>query len=140
MPPDGGVYDTKGYFRRATMLSHPEHDWDQRFRDGPLDNGFNYSFITMSGIQDPPYAFFENDVLATATGLSYAHRTCVCKAQWLHHTQATTEKKFEFGRRERTITTRDFPQYNKATEAVVRDQIFSRLFTAAEVSLVHTPI
>ena len=69
MPPNGGIHDTKGYFRKATLLSHPEHHWDQRFQEGPLDFGFNYSFISMSGIQDPPYAFFEDDLLLATTGL-----------------------------------------------------------------------
>lgn len=38
-----------------------EVDWTRRFENGPLDFGFHYSFVLPSGIQDEPYAFFEND-------------------------------------------------------------------------------
>ena len=54
---------------RNTVLSHPKHKWEQRFLDGPLDFGFDSSFISMLGIQDPPYVFFEDDVLLATTGL-----------------------------------------------------------------------
>ena len=45
--------------------SAPESDVDfsRQFRDGPLETGFDYSFVAMRGIQDSPYAFFENDLL-----------------------------------------------------------------------------
>jgi len=32
-----------------------------------VERGFNYSFISYSGLQDPPYAFFENDLLVGDT-------------------------------------------------------------------------
>ena len=39
-------------------------DLSQRFRDGPIDHGFEYSLTLPSGIQSEPYAFFKNDRLA----------------------------------------------------------------------------
>jgi len=39
-------------------------DLSQRFRDGPMDHGFEYSLTLPSGIQSEPYAFFKNDRLA----------------------------------------------------------------------------
>ena len=66
------------------VVSNPEHDWDQRFRDGPLDLGFDSSFITMLGVQDPPYAFFEDDVLRTKTGSRDAHSTLIRHVRTQH--------------------------------------------------------
>ena len=74
VPPDGMKKrgdDPQEY--RDTVLSHPDFRWEQRFREGPLDFGFDSSFISMLGMQDPPYAFFEDDVLVATTGL-----LCVC--------------------------------------------------------------
>ncbi len=42
---------------------HRKLDFERPFGMGPLEIGFDYSFFLPSGIQDPPYAFFENDVL-----------------------------------------------------------------------------
>ena len=36
-------------------------DFTRQFRNGPLDHGFDYSYVTPNGIQNEPYAFFEND-------------------------------------------------------------------------------
>jgi arylsulfatase A-like enzyme len=38
-------------------------DFLRRFRGGPLDLGFDYSFLLLAGIQGEPHAFFENDTL-----------------------------------------------------------------------------
>ena len=40
-----------------------EVDFSRRFEEGPLDTGFDYSFLIMRGIQGSPYAWFENDLL-----------------------------------------------------------------------------
>ena len=42
---------------------HLKLDFERPFGMGPLELGFDYSFFLQSGIQDPPYAYFENDVL-----------------------------------------------------------------------------
>ena len=52
----------------STLLSNSNHNWKKPFRGGPLDVGFNSSFITMGGIQVPPYAYFVDDVLWAQTG------------------------------------------------------------------------
>lgn len=36
-------------------------DFTKRFRNGLLDHGFDYTFVTPDGIQGPLYAYFEND-------------------------------------------------------------------------------
>ena len=43
----------------------PEEDVDfaRQFEDGPLASGFDYSFLALRGIQNSPYAFFEDDRL-----------------------------------------------------------------------------
>jgi arylsulfatase A-like enzyme len=38
-------------------------DFARGLQNGPLSYGFNYSYLCLRGIQDPPYAFFENDQL-----------------------------------------------------------------------------
>ena len=68
----GGLYTRKGSTNdwivgTDTQTSHGrEMEWEeidlsQRFRRGPLDWGFDYSYVLPSGIQHEPYAFFEND-------------------------------------------------------------------------------
>lgn len=52
---DGG--EGPAPFLREADLSRPMFD-------GPLDHGFDYSLVLISGIQQSPYAFFENDRLA----------------------------------------------------------------------------
>jgi arylsulfatase A-like enzyme len=70
----GGLYSRKGSTNdwivgTDTQTSHGrEAEWQkidfaQRFRMGPLDWGFDYSYVLPSGIQHEPYAFFENDRL-----------------------------------------------------------------------------
>ena len=120
MPPRGvaDLGDQSTY--RTKVLSHPAHKWEQRFRDGPLDFGFDSSFISMLGMQDPPYAFFEDDLLLTTTGLLCARSTCLCDAQSLSQPQATTEKNFGFGREEHTFIARGFPKFNIIIRAVAR--------------------
>jgi len=38
-------------------------DFARGLQNGPLTYGFNYSYLCLRGIQDSPYAFFENDQL-----------------------------------------------------------------------------
>jgi len=42
---------------------HRKLDFERPFGMGASEIGFDYSFFMPSGIQDPPYAFFENDVI-----------------------------------------------------------------------------
>ena len=69
MPPNGDASSGDPEEYRRGLLSNPNHNWDQRFQTGPLDLGFDSSFISILGVQDPPYAFFKDDVLQTETGL-----------------------------------------------------------------------
>lgn len=57
----GGDFYEKGaatFYRgdNATLV-----DLNRAFRNGPLDHGFQYSFTLPTGIQNTPYAYFEND-------------------------------------------------------------------------------
>ena len=74
VPPNGDASSGDPEEYRRGLLSNPNHDWDQRFRAGPLDFGFDSSLISILGVQDPPYAFFKDNVLQTKTGS--------CDARW----------------------------------------------------------
>ena len=54
------------FFKSDGTNAHGFHDADlsQRFHDGPIDHGFEYSLTLPAGIQSEPYAFFKNDRLA----------------------------------------------------------------------------
>ena len=66
---DGYQGETKDLLDVSTLLTNSDINWDKRFRDGPLDHGFEDSFVTMGGIQGPPYGYFKDDLLVTKTGL-----------------------------------------------------------------------
>lgn len=57
----GGDFYMKASNSFTTLES--KIDFGRKFANGPLDHGFNYSFLLLRGIQDSPYAFFENDRL-----------------------------------------------------------------------------
>ena len=54
----GGGVPRNGNFDREHILTSPSHDWTQPIVNGPTDIGFSSSYITPSGIQGGPYAFF----------------------------------------------------------------------------------
>jgi arylsulfatase A-like enzyme len=56
------------FARRQARGGAPANDFTQRFRGGPLDLGFDRSFLLLSGVQAPPYAFFEDDRLVGDPG------------------------------------------------------------------------
>lgn len=60
----GGDFYIKGSDQFATSNT-PEADIDfvRRLHNGPLDYGFNYSYVALRGIQASPYAYFENDMI-----------------------------------------------------------------------------
>ena len=41
-------------------LSQPGHKWARKLIGGPEDLGFEHSYITIGGIQHPPYAWIRN--------------------------------------------------------------------------------
>lgn len=60
----GGTFYEKGSDNFANGNTPEELiDFGRRFLNGPLDYGFNYSYLALIGIQKSPYAFFENDKL-----------------------------------------------------------------------------
>ena len=55
-----------GTINRVKKLSHPGHDWANRpLIDGPQDSGFDWSYISTSGVQSSPYTFFRDGFLTT---------------------------------------------------------------------------
>jgi arylsulfatase A-like enzyme len=62
----GGSYYRKGSDEFTEVES--EIDFGRRFRGGPIDAGFDYSFILPSGIQARPRAFFRDDKAIEGAG------------------------------------------------------------------------
>ena len=59
-------------FNYTNILSG--NDWSNNsLNQGPGDIGFDTSFISLGGIQSPPYSFFKNDelVLSEAQGIKF---------------------------------------------------------------------
>jgi len=65
----GGKIQPDGLFGSdfGKILSNQKHDFSQPVSQGAKSLGFNTSFITFGGIQDPPYAFFRDDLLVNDT-------------------------------------------------------------------------
>jgi arylsulfatase A-like enzyme len=47
------------------LITADGHDWSLPLIEGPGDIGFDESYVTLGGIQSPPYSFFRNDMLDT---------------------------------------------------------------------------
>jgi len=71
-----GKYHMGGHFYLKDRPGHfalneedyQKIDFSQSFGMGPRGLGFDYSFMLLSGIQDEPYAYFENDKLVGDPG------------------------------------------------------------------------
>jgi len=61
----GAKAPPNGLYNNSHTLTHPMHDWSKALIDGPQDIGFESSFITIGGIQAPPYSFFRDGFLTT---------------------------------------------------------------------------
>ena len=58
----GDFFDASGNILRDQPNDQLDQiDFSKRFRNGLLDHGFDYTFVTPDGIQGPMYAYFEND-------------------------------------------------------------------------------
>lgn len=57
----GGDFFEKGSDSIYRGQDPNQVDFTRRFRSGPFDHGFDYSFTLPSGIQSAPFAYFEND-------------------------------------------------------------------------------
>jgi len=57
----GGLFENEN---GEIVTNFDEADLTRRFKDGPIDHGFDYSLSMPSGIQTSPLAFFKNDRLA----------------------------------------------------------------------------
>ena len=59
----GDFFDPEGNILRDQPNDQlGQIDFSKRFRNGLLDHGFDYTFVTPDGIQGPLYAYFENDL------------------------------------------------------------------------------
>lgn len=62
MPSQTNVKTSQEKIKTDEMLSTTDIPWENnRLIEGPGDIGFDESYITVSGIQAPPYAFLRND-------------------------------------------------------------------------------
>ena len=67
----GDFFDPEGNILRDQPNDQlGQIDFSKRFRNGLLDHGFDYTFVTPDGIQGPLYAYFENDLYAPISGFS----------------------------------------------------------------------
>jgi len=70
--PPKGFSDSNG---KSNILTAEGHDWSQPFIGGPSSIGFEHSYVSMGGIQEPPYSFFRNGLLTTnITDVRYWNR------------------------------------------------------------------
>ena len=63
MPTVEGYRPKKFFANKKNILGSENHDWTSPLEEGPVDIGFNTSFITTGGIQNPPYTFFRDNKL-----------------------------------------------------------------------------
>jgi len=54
-----------GELDKTKLLTAPTHDWSRPLIGGPQDIGFDISYMSTSGLQANPYAFFRDGYLAT---------------------------------------------------------------------------
>lgn len=45
---------------KSNIISSVNHNWTKPIQQGPFDIGFNHSYISTGGIQNPPYLFLRN--------------------------------------------------------------------------------
>merc|ERR1740117_892652 len=64
----GGKIPPQGCENKNKLLSDSRHDWTQPFQLGAQYLGFDTSYMAAGGIQNPPYAYFENDMLDMRNG------------------------------------------------------------------------
>ena len=68
---DGFVPPPQSYYTNIeTMISNEDHNWTKPMEQGPWDIGFNHSYITLAGIQNPPYIFLRNNLMEDLGGPS----------------------------------------------------------------------
>ena len=48
---------------KETMLSNENHDWEKPMEQGPSDIGFSHSYVSLAGLQNPPYVFLRNNIV-----------------------------------------------------------------------------
>ncbi len=53
-------YSTKVKIATEQAMSSKWHNWNRKIKQGPWELGFKHSYITLAGIQNPPYAFLRN--------------------------------------------------------------------------------
>ena len=89
------------FFKSDGTNANGFHDADlsQRFHDGPIDHGFEYSLTLPAGIQSEPYAFFKNDRLARWDNKqkSWQHFTDDGTARVFFKVTAKKSKKIAYG-------------------------------------------
>ena len=57
--------EDSGKVDRSNILRNEDLDWTKPFPGGPQDIGFDTSYISIAGIQAPPYTFYQNGILTS---------------------------------------------------------------------------
>jgi arylsulfatase A len=60
---DGFTVKSNDVPKKETMIRNPDHDWTKPMEQGPSDIGFQTSYVTLAGVQNPPYAFLRDGTL-----------------------------------------------------------------------------
>jgi Arylsulfatase A and related enzymes len=63
--PPTGIRSMRGKFDLTRILTDTRFNWSLPIVDGPQDIGFDKSYITIGGIQAPPYSFYRDGYLST---------------------------------------------------------------------------
>jgi len=63
--PPFGIDDIRGQVDLSRVLTDARFNWSLPLMDGPQDIGFDKSYITIGGIQGPPYSFYRDGYLSS---------------------------------------------------------------------------
>ena len=60
---EGAAARIKATPRKEFMISDTDHDWTKPMEQGPWDIGFGTSYVSLAGVQNPPYVFLRNNTV-----------------------------------------------------------------------------
>lgn len=59
----GATAKVKATPSKEFIISDIKHDWTKPMEQGPWDIGFQNSYVTLAGVQNPPYVFLRNNTV-----------------------------------------------------------------------------
>ena len=60
---EGAAVRIKANPTKEFMISNFNHDWAKPMEQGPFDIGFQTSYVSLAGVQNPPYVFLHNNTV-----------------------------------------------------------------------------